>query len=249
MFQQLFFFLICNDPFLNVLCLMILNDPNSNFLSSLMHLLQLFFFPDGQSFSLIWMTLLSCFLGKSGKMRSSSSKKAFQSYNQTITSFPASDLVVASVRTGTGDSRICVSLSNEGGPIESSKVQFYILCPSKTAFQSNIWTFTYFPTWKPVVVPVETGIGDSRIHIYLFSQGGQIISSKETWHRKNNSTSYVQVLQSTNKVLLYFHFSHNHRFSDFILFCYEWRLGGSFTFKCLKVTQTLVSFKYLQKNI
>jgi hypothetical protein len=101
---------------------MILNDPNSNFLSSLMQLLQLYSVPDGQSSSLIRMTLLSCFLGKSGKMRSFSSKKAFQSYNQAITSFLASDLVVVSLGTGTGNSQICVSLSNERGPIESSKV-------------------------------------------------------------------------------------------------------------------------------
>jgi hypothetical protein len=173
---------------------MILNDPNSNFLSSLMHLLQLFFFPDGQSFSLIRMTLLSCFLGKSGKMRSFSYKKAFQSYNQTITSVPASDLDVVSLGTGTGDSRICLFLSNEGGPIESSKVHdtknssiFYV--QAKQPFNHHLDLYFLSHTSGR---PLETGTRDSGIHISLSSQGAQIKSSKETWHRKNNSTSYVK---------------------------------------------------------
>jgi hypothetical protein len=50
------------------------------------------------------------------------SKKAFQSYNWILTSFPAWGLAVVLLWTGPGDSRIRVSLSNHGGPIESSKV-------------------------------------------------------------------------------------------------------------------------------
>jgi hypothetical protein len=63
---------------------------------------------------------LSCFLWKSGKMRSSGRTKAFQSYNQTFISLPAWELGIVQVRTGTVDSLVRVSPSNLGGPIKSS---------------------------------------------------------------------------------------------------------------------------------
>jgi hypothetical protein len=53
-------------------------------------------------------------------MRFSGIKKKIQSHNQTFTSFPAWGLAVVPVGTRMGDSRIRVSLSNQGGPIESS---------------------------------------------------------------------------------------------------------------------------------
>jgi hypothetical protein len=71
-------------------------------------------FPDGYSSScsfphssVIQMTLSSCFLGKSGKMRSSCRTQAFQFYNQTFTSFPAWELAVFLWGMGQGT---CVSM-------------------------------------------------------------------------------------------------------------------------------------------
>jgi hypothetical protein len=48
-------------------------------------------------------------------MRSSGQTKAFQSYNKTFTSLSAWELTVVPV--GIRDSRIRISLSNQGGPI------------------------------------------------------------------------------------------------------------------------------------
>ncbi len=92
-------------------------------------------------------SLSSCFLGKSGRMRSSGQTKAFQSYNQTFISFPTWELVVAQVGTGTEDSWIRIPLFNQGGPIKSSKATWhkkhsYILCPSKNPF--SLWMNLYF---------------------------------------------------------------------------------------------------------
>ncbi len=75
--------------------------------------------------SLIQKTLLSCVLGKPGWTSSPGCRKAFQSYNQTfISSRPANYVVVAPVWTGTGDSQTCLSRSNQGDPIDSSKVMW-----------------------------------------------------------------------------------------------------------------------------
>jgi hypothetical protein len=48
--------------------------------------------------------------------------KVFQSYNRTFISIPAWELVVVPVGSGSGGMRIHVSLSNQGGLLESSKV-------------------------------------------------------------------------------------------------------------------------------
>ncbi len=85
-------------------------------------------------------------------------KKPFSSYNWTLNSFPAWEL---------GDSQIRFSLSNQGGSIKIFKVtwykkQFYIIFPSKKAFQSYNLTFTFFPAWKLVVVPVGVGNGTHK---------------------------------------------------------------------------------------
>jgi hypothetical protein len=115
------------------------NNLTSNYLSSLIKfLLLIFMFSLLLALSsppLIRITLLSCFLRKSGKMRSSSQTKAFQSYNHTFTPFPAWKLAVVPVGTGTGYLRIRVSLSNRGGPIKSSKAtytdkHYNIFCPN-----------------------------------------------------------------------------------------------------------------------
>jgi hypothetical protein len=53
-------------------------------------------------------------------MKFSSRKRAFQSYNQTFISFLVWELAVDPVGAEMGDSKICVSLFNQGGTIEIS---------------------------------------------------------------------------------------------------------------------------------
>ncbi len=86
--------------------------------------------------------------GKSGMMRTS-----VQSYNQTLISFPAWELGVIPVGTGTGDLQIHFSLSNQGGPIKHSQVTWhkkhcYILCPSKNplSVQLDLYFLFYLGT-------------------------------------------------------------------------------------------------------
>jgi hypothetical protein len=71
-------------------------------------------------FSLIQTNFSSCFPWKSGKVRFFGRKISFQSYSQTFTTLLACGLAVVPVRTEMGNSWICLSLSNQGGQIESS---------------------------------------------------------------------------------------------------------------------------------
>jgi hypothetical protein len=68
------------------------------------------------------MTFCPASLGRLQRLDVLVGKKAFQFHNQTFTSSPAWELAVVPLGTGTGYERIHISLSNKGGPIESSKV-------------------------------------------------------------------------------------------------------------------------------
>jgi hypothetical protein len=79
--------------------------------------------------------------------------KVFQSYNRTFISIPARELVVVPVGSGSGGSRIHVSLSNQGGLLES-------FTGNMTQMKKN-WTFTSFSSLRPAIVPVGTETRDS----------------------------------------------------------------------------------------
>ncbi len=115
--------------------------------------------------------LLSCFLGKSGKMRSSGRTKAFQSHNQICTSFPAWGLAVVAVGTETWDTEIRISLCNKRGPIKSFKAihtekQYNIPCPNKKAFLSCTGPLPPFLPWDQRLSQRGLGQG-SRICVFL----------------------------------------------------------------------------------
>jgi hypothetical protein len=69
------------------------------------------------------MILSSCFLWKFGRMILSGRKKSFAVLQPDLYIFLAWGLEVVPADTGTGESRICISLSKQGGPVESSLVK------------------------------------------------------------------------------------------------------------------------------
>jgi hypothetical protein len=71
----------------------------------------------------------------------------------------------------------------------SMEIQLYVtavctLCPG----QSYNQTFTSFPAWKLVFVPVGTRAGNLRIHVSFSNQGSPKKGSKLTWHNEKSWT-------------------------------------------------------------
>jgi hypothetical protein len=198
--------------------------------------------------TLIQMTLSFRFLKKSEKRRSSGRTKAFRSYNQTFTSFPAWELAVVSVGTGTGN---CVSLQPKRPNIKfqgnmTHKIALQSMSKQKklAVLQLDLYFFSCLGTSGCPNRDWDRGLMNPCFSLQLRrpNEKFQVNMTKE-----NRFISYVQVLQSSDMVLFYFHFFPNHRL---ILSGYGWiERGGSFTLTCLKITQTLIVSFILQKNI
>ncbi len=200
------------------------------------------------------MTLSSCFLGKSGKMRFSDIKKACQSYKQTFTSC----LGTNGCPSGNWERRLTnlhfsLQPRRPYSKFPGTWLKKTVLHPmsQQKSFPVSQLDLYFFPAWAPVVVLVGTGKTDSWICVFLSNQGGPIKCSKLTRHRKNSSASYDQVLQSTNTVLLYSHFFPNHRLSDFIPSRYggEGGVGWLFHFDMPKSQTNTYEFYLFSKTI